>query len=86
MIQYYNVADFLFSIEAEEPHFECLTNYAPFRQSTNDPQPATLFAIRLQDGPLPSKEGWKHIYTDMSDDDMPRIEMYSHEGEWMFLV
>lgn len=86
MIQYYNVADFLFSIEAEEPHFECLTNYVPFRQSTNDKQPATLFAIRLQDGPLPSKEGWKHIYTDMSDDDMPRIEMYSREGEWMFLV
>ena len=42
MIQYYNVADFLFSIEAEEKHFECLTNYAPFRQSTNDKQPATV--------------------------------------------
>ena len=28
----------------------------------------------------------KHVYTDVSDDDMPRTEMYRKEGEWLFLI
>ena len=86
MIHYYNVADFLFSIEAEEPLFECLTNYAPFRQSTIHHQSSTIFTIRVNGDTIPSTEGWEHVYTDTSDDDMPRIEMYRREGEWLFLV
>lgn len=35
---------------------------------------------------MPSNEGWEHVYTDRSDDDMPRIEMYQKDGDWLFRV
>ena len=82
---YYNVADFLFAIEAEEGLFASLTNYAPFEQSMIDDE-RPLFAIHAKREAIPSTEGWTHVYTDTSDDDMPRIEMYQREGEWLFLV
>ena len=31
-------------------------------------------------------EGWESVYTDRSDEDMPRIEMYRRGGEWLFLL
>ena len=86
MITYYNVADFLFSIEAEDSLFASLTNYEPFRQSIIDNRQSVLFAIHANSEPIPSTEGWAHVYTDTSDDDMPRIEMYSRNGEWLFMV
>ena len=84
MTQYYNVADHLFSLEADAAFFECLTNYAPFQCEKGDKEP--VFTIRVQSASLPSTDGWTHIYTDTSDDDMPRIEMYRRGGEWLFLV
>lgn len=85
MVSYYHIADFAFSIEAEEGLFASLPNYAPF-QSTSDEGSSTLFAIRVKGETIPSTEGWEHVYTDTSDEDMPRIEMYRREGEWLFLV
>ena len=85
MVSYYHIADFAFSIEAEEGLFASLPNYAPF-QSTGEINPTPLFAIRVKGETIPSTEGWEHVYTDTSDEDMPRIEMYRREGEWLFLV
>jgi len=84
MINYYNVADHVFAIEADEALIERLTNYAPFL--TQQPDPSPIFAIRVHDEALPSTEGWTHIYTDTSDDDMPRIEMSRRNGDWMFRI
>ena len=94
MIHHYLVADHYFAIEAPEGLFESLTNYAPF-QITNDPYGASrseespmtnLFAIHVCEEAMPGTDGWEHVYTDTSDDDMPRIEMYKREGGWLFRV
>ena len=86
MVHHYLVAEHYFAIEAPEGLFEVLTNYAPF-QMTNDQLPMTdLFAIRVCGEVMPGVEGWEHVYTDTSDDDMPRIEMYKRAGEWLFRV
>ena len=86
MIHHYLVADHYFAIEAPEGLFASLTNYAPF-QITNDQSPMTnLFAIYVREEAMPGAEGWEHVYTDTSDDDMPRIEMYKRAGEWLFCV
>jgi len=85
MIHHYLVADHYFSIEAPDGLFESLTNYAPFL-STLDANSSTLFAIRVREEAMPGAQGWEHIYTDTSDDDMPRIEMYRRAGEWLFRV
>ena len=85
MTNFYNVADFVFGIEATEQQLERLTNYAPFLMT--EPQGRTpLFHIRFNLSPMPSPEGWEHVYTDLSDDDMPRIEMYQRAGEWLFRI
>jgi hypothetical protein len=83
MKQYYNVADHVFSIEAPEQVLALLTNYAPFKiNPVEDP----LFAIEVHEAPVPSTEDWNLLYTDRSDEDMPRIEMYQRPDEWLFCV
>ena len=82
---YYSVADHLFAIEASAAQEALLTNYAPFRFSQEGPC-APLFTIHVQDASMPSADGWEHVYTDTSDEDMPRIEMYKRPGEWLFRV
>lgn len=83
--QYYRVATHLFGIEAEEKCFDVLTNYAPFR-TDKIANEIPLFMIHASDEPLPSSESWEHIYTDATEGDMPRIEMYRREKEWLFAV
>lgn len=85
MKQYYKVAEFYFGIEAPEPLFEALPNYAPFRAEKAD-EVSELFTVHVSETPIPSGEGWESVYTDKSDEDMPRIEMYKREGEWLFRV
>ena len=85
MVNYFTVADFLFGIEANEQALACLTNYAPFLTPvTGNPSP--LFVIHMHDEAMPSIQGWEHVYTDKSDDDMPRIEMYQNQEGWMFRI
>ena len=75
MIQYYKVA---------EKYLAQLTNYAPFM--LDEIAPTHVFIIHVHEAPLPSTDEWQHLYTDRSDEDMPRIEMYQREGEWMFMT
>ena len=82
-MSHYQVGDHIFAIEATEEQFAQLPNYAPFRIST-DASP--LFVIHVEDGDIPSSDNWEHVYTDRSDEDMPRIEMYRLEGQWLFRV
>ena len=84
MITYYRVADHVFGIEATEPQLAQLTNYAPFQ--TDQIGTSHVFIIHVDGNNLQSPEGWTHLYTDRSDDDMPRIEMYQKEEEWLFRI
>ena len=80
----YNVGEHLFTMEGEEAIFSQLSNYTPFE--TVQIGGTHVFIIHVMNEPLPSSEGWKHVHTDTSDDDMPRIEMYRKEKEWLFLI
>lgn len=82
-MSHYQVGDHIFAIEATEEQLAQLPNYTPFRIST-DASP--LFVIHVEDGDIPSSDNWEHVYTDRSDEDMPRIEMYRLAGQWLFRV
>ena len=86
--QYYRVGGHVFAIEATQEQFAQLPNYAPFEISEKADECAQtcVFIIHVTNLPLPSNEGWEHVYTDRSDDDMPRIEMYQKDGDWLFRV
>ena len=96
MINYYNVAEHVFGIEASEVQLAQLTNYVPFQLSITrnevnrafvaENNQSPIFTIRVQEAPLPSADQWEHVYTDKSDDDMPRIEMYRRDDAWMFRI
>ena len=81
----YQVADFLFTIEATPGIMEQCPNYAPFLSplSTLD---SPLFTLRISGEPLPTVDGWTHIYTDKYEKEMPRIEMYRRDKEWLFFL
>lgn len=84
MIHYYNVAGFIFGIEATEEQLVQLTNYEPFL--VDETEQTYVFIIHVHDDALPGTEGWESVYTDTSDDDMPRIEMYRQAAEWLFRI
>ena len=82
---YFRVADHIFAIETAHDLLACCPNYAPFlssQQSDSCLQP--VLTLRVSGSELPSIEGWTLLYTDRSDDDMPRIEMYRRGEEWQF--
>ena len=84
MIQHYCVANHLFAIEATPEQFAQIPNYAPFW--TDETGQSHVFIIHVRETAIPDVEGWAHIYTARSDEDMPRIEMYQKDGEWLFFT
>lgn len=80
--RYYSVAGHVFSITADEAVFALMTNYVPFR--VEDALEKTVFDLTLTNEPLPEER--THVFSDASDDDMPRIEIYRTGKDWLFLV
>lgn len=75
----YNVAGLGFSIEAEADVLALLTNYEPFR--VEQPTEPMLFHMVIRDIEQPLN--LEHVFTDSSDDDMPRIEVYHVGQDWL---
>ena len=78
MLKKYNVGEHLFAIDAERELFDILPNYTPFE--TDELGATHVFIIHVTHEDMPSVEGWESVYTDRSDEDMPRIEMYRRAG------
>lgn len=74
--RYYRVADHIFSVIVPEEWDTILTNYAPFVCMGGD----ELFTLKVQNG-LVKEERLNHVFTDKSDEDMPRIEVYKKEDD-----
>ena len=85
MIRYFEVAGFRFAIEATPEQLEQVPNYTPFITDESDGN--SLFIIRVQQATLLAMKGWEHVFTDSSEGDLPRIELYKNDrGEWLFSV
>ena len=84
MKHYYRIAEQIIAIEAPEAYFDLLPNYAPFISDENEA--TCLFTIFVHEHEMPSGDAWTHVFTDRSDEDMPRIEMYQQADEWLFRV
>lgn len=81
--RYYRVGDHLFVLQAESASFEYLPNLEPFRvKETSVP----IFTLCVKDSPLPATHGWAAVYTDRSDADMPRVEMYRQADRWLLCL
>lgn len=81
----YCVAEHYFVVEAPEAVFEPMTNYVPFEtELPADKQPLFELQVEEPQDTLPAMEaGWETVYTDKSDEDMPRIEIYSNGEDWI---
>lgn len=82
MLRHYLVAGHCFAIDAAPRLLDELPNYAPFLTDEESP---LLFSLHVQTAALPASEGWETVYTDCLDADMPRIEMYRRDRQWLFL-
>lgn len=79
----YRVAHHLFEITLPASVRVNLYNYAPFSVFEAEEGESLLFSLRVMDEPLPEWEGLTHVFTDSSDDDMPRIEVYHLGEDWI---
>lgn len=80
--RYYRVAGHYFSVTAEETIFAQISNYQPFETKSADED--TVFDLTVGEVDLSGEK--THVYTDVSDDDMPRIEFYRIGQDRLFQV
>lgn len=84
----YTVAGFSFTIDAAEEALARMTNYEPFKvndaQCTGHNAPL-LFTLQAEavDAIGEQEKEWQEVFTDTSDDDMPRIEVYRAGTDWI---
>ena len=86
----YCVAGHNFQVESSnEMLLAQMTNYEPF-SITQELDTETIFALRVEQNGLLNEEQrlvYQHTFTDNSEDDMPRIEVYrSLEKGWLIRV
>lgn len=77
---YYCVAGHVFAVEVSDHMLLThLGNYEPFRVEKNDNGDDEIFVLRIQKHELLNEEQrsvYSHIFTDNSEEDMPRVELY----------
>ena len=91
-IIHYRVAGHLFAVHNYNSACGALfKNYEPFLERY--PQDSPIFVLCIQqDGLLheEQRQGYQHVFTDNSEEDMPRIEVYrevkGEEGGWLMRV
>ena len=82
----FRVAEQLFSLTGQEQWLLTAANMAPFRVASEAcAEQDKLFAITMQAvQSFGEPEGFRHFFTDSSEADMPRIEVYQSDSEWLF--
>ena len=87
---YYRVAEHLFAVESSNTVLlQCMTNYEPF---SVDPKldAELIFVLKVEQNGLlcdEQRSAYQHVFTDNSEDDMPRIEVYrSLEKDWLIRI
>lgn len=83
-MQYYRVADYTFVLHADAQQLAQLRHFEPF--IIEPVEQAPIFSLEIRTSALPSADGWETVFKDSSDEDMPRIETYRKEHEWLFCV
>lgn len=82
--RYYRVAELTFGFTAEQQVFDLLPNYAPFEVEATT---ADLFHLTVSNDACEVDETVLTPYfTDKSDEDMPRIELYRQPEQWLLCV
>ena len=84
----YRVAEQLFTLTGDERVLMVTPNYAPFRVPTEDYAEADkCFSITIQTAEtFGNTTGYEHYFTDNSEADMPRIEVFRSDCGWLFRV
>lgn len=90
MTRRYCVAGHSFQVESSnEMLLAQMTNYEPFG-ITQELDTEPIFALKVEQNGLLSmeqREVYPHVFTDNSEDDMPRVEVYrSLEKEWLIRI
>ena len=84
-MRFFRVAEHIFSVEAPESVYALMTNYAPFAiEQPTDSQ--LLFALTIHEpvAELPAlSSDLQAVYTDTSEDDMPRLDIYRENSHWL---
>ena len=84
--KYYQVAGHTFSLTADEQQIHLLQNCVPF-ETVNADNP--IFALSVACGNMLSEDEIARktpLFVDNSDEDMPRIEVYREDGQWLFRI
>lgn len=84
---YYHVAEHRFAVETSKPDiFSVMSNYEPFQESSAETalqcNSDVIFTLRVEQYNLlneTERKEYAHVFTDNSEADMPRIEVYHRE-------
>jgi len=85
---FFRVAEQLFSVSGDERWLMTASNLAPFRVTADACTDADVrFAITMQEAEaFGDIVGFTHFFTDNTEADMPRIEVYQSADYWLFRI
>lgn len=89
--KYYYVAEHCFAIQtSNDVLMSLMTNYEPFVTTEEELHNNAIFVLHIEQNGLLQENtrlSYAHIFTDNSEKDMPRIEVYkNNEGNWLFRI
>ena len=89
--KYYYVAEHCFAVQtSNDVLMSLMTNYEPFVTTEGEPHNNAIFVLHIEQNGLlreNTRLSYAHIFTDNSEIDMPRIEVYkNNEGNWLFRI
>ena len=82
----YRIAEELISLSAPEQWLMLMANMAPVRVMTDDTS-VPAFALEVKEHPcLDEPSAFNHFFTDNSEADMPRLEVYQSDTQWLIRI
>ncbi|MCQ2333829.1 MAG: hypothetical protein MJZ88_04355 [Paludibacteraceae bacterium] len=86
--RYYRVAGHSFCVKADTAWLDKMNNYAPFATECKMQNAELCFSLNSElTNSLPTLDGYKLLFVDSSDDDMPRLEVsQSEQGNWLIAM
>lgn len=82
----YRVAEEFFTLIAPDEWLMLMANMAPFRVMPDQPcTPVFRLEVCQQDS-FDQQSGFSHFFTDNSEDDMPRLEVFRSDTQWRIRI
>ena len=82
----YHIAEQLLTLTAPERWLLLMANLAPFRVMQDNPNETAFHLTITPEESFAEHTGFNHFFTDNSEEDMPRLEVFQSDKQWLIRI